>query len=155
MRDEVDRHRRAGREDDFLSLGRVDELPNFLNVIRGEMSLVGPRPEVPEVEALYGKYSNKYLSVKPGITCISKITGRDYLTKEETIKLDLEYVDQMSLRLNAKIMWVTFERVLFHRDVFYKRGPQKESTMVHSEDDNIELTLADKNSRASSRAASM
>jgi len=101
----------------FVRKTSIDELPNLINVLKGEMSLVGPRPEIPEVMALYGKYSTKYLSVKPGITCLSKCTGRDALTKEETIKLDLDYVERRSLGLDLAILWKTFLGVLHCRNV--------------------------------------
>jgi len=104
----------AGR---FVRKTSIDELPNLINVLKGEMSLVGPRPEIPEVMVLYGKYSTKYLSVKPGITCLSKCTGRDALTKEETIKLDIDYVERRSLGLDLAILWKTFLGVLHCRNV--------------------------------------
>src|SRR5262249_7562480 len=79
----------------------IDELPNLWNVVVGDMSLVGPRPEIPEVLSLYGSYREKYLSVKPGITCFSKITGRDHLTKLESVVLDIAYVQQRRLATDA------------------------------------------------------
>ena len=100
----------------FLRRASIDELPNFLNVVMGTMSLVGPRPEIPEVLALYGAKAIQYTSVKPGVTCLSKITGRDLLTKEESVNLDLEYIERMSIMLDAKILWRTFTNVLFLRD---------------------------------------
>jgi lipopolysaccharide/colanic/teichoic acid biosynthesis glycosyltransferase len=105
----------------FIRRTSIDELPNFLNVVLGSMTLIGPRPEVPEVQSLYGKYSDKYLSVKPGITCISKVSGRDRLTKEESILLDLEYVDNISLKMNARIFWKTMVSVLGRENVFHGR----------------------------------
>jgi lipopolysaccharide/colanic/teichoic acid biosynthesis glycosyltransferase len=81
------------------------------------MSLVGPRPEVPDVMALYGEYAEQYLSVKPGITCLSKCSGRDALTKEETIQLDLDYIRRRSFLLDMKVLWWTFIGVLLRRDV--------------------------------------
>ena len=102
----------------FTRRTSIDELPNFLNVVLGDLTLVGPRPEVPDVMDLYGNYRNEYLSVKPGVTCVSKISGRDRLTKEETILLDLSYIRQMSLGLDLKILWTTFKGVLMRKDVF-------------------------------------
>lgn len=106
---------RVGR---FTRRTSIDELPNFLNVVLGSMSLVGPRPEIPEVMNLYGKYRNEYLSVKPGITCWSKCTGRDTLTKEETILLDLAYVKHHSLLVDLKILTKTFVAVIGISNVF-------------------------------------
>ena len=84
----------------------------------GDLSLVGPRPEIPEVMALYGAYRDEYLSVKPGVTCLSKVTGRDRLTKRETIEFDLAYIRQPSFSLDLKILWRTFRGVVLRRDVF-------------------------------------
>lgn len=101
----------------FIRRTSIDELPNFINVVLGDMSLVGPRPEIPEVVSLYGCYAEKYLSVKPGVTCASKCTGRDALTKMETIKLDLDYIDNRSILLDTKILWRTFLNVVCRKDV--------------------------------------
>lgn len=106
---------RAGR---FIRKTSIDELPNLWNVVTGDMSLVGPRPEIPEVLALYGPYREEYLSVKPGITCLSKCTGRDRLTKRETIEFDLVYIRDRSFRVDLKILWRTFRGVVLRRDVF-------------------------------------
>jgi lipopolysaccharide/colanic/teichoic acid biosynthesis glycosyltransferase len=106
---------RAGK---FIRKASIDELPNLWNVVRGDMSLVGPRPEIPEVLALYGSYRDTYLSVKPGITCLSKVTGRDRLTKRETIEFDLDYIRRRSFSLDLKILWRTFRDVIIRRDVF-------------------------------------
>jgi lipopolysaccharide/colanic/teichoic acid biosynthesis glycosyltransferase len=96
----------------------IDELPNLWNVVLGDMSLVGPRPEIPEVLNLYGQYRQQYLSVKPGVTCLSKVTGRDRLTKRETIEFDIEYIRTRSFRLDMRILWRTFRAVMLRRDVF-------------------------------------
>jgi|SRR5579859_6821405 len=106
---------RAGR---FIRKTSIDELPNLWNVVLGDMSLVGPRPEIPEVLALYGPYREEYISVKPGVTCLSKVTGRDRLTKRETIEFDLDYVRRRGFLLDVKILWKTFRGVLLRRDVF-------------------------------------
>ena len=96
----------------------IDELPNLWNVVLGDMSLVGPRPEIPEVLALYGPDRQEYLSVKPGVTCLSKVTGRDRLTKRETIDFDIKYIRERSFGLDLRILWQTFRGVMLRRDVF-------------------------------------
>src|ERR1700677_2179909 len=106
---------RAGR---FIRKSSIDELPNLWNVVLGDISLVGPRPEIPEVMALYGEYRDEYLSVKPGVTCLSKCTGRDRLTKRETIEYDLDYVRRRNFRVDIQILWRTFRGVVLRRDVF-------------------------------------
>ena len=106
---------RAGK---FIRRTSIDELPNLWNVVLGDISLVGPRPEIPEVMALYGPYQDEYLSVKPGVTCLSKCTGRDRLTKRETIEYDLNYIRGRSFRMDIQILWRTFRGVILRRDVF-------------------------------------
>jgi lipopolysaccharide/colanic/teichoic acid biosynthesis glycosyltransferase len=109
---------RVTRTGMFIRKTSIDELPNLLNVVLGDMSLVGPRPEIPEVLNLYGPYRQEYLSVKPGVTCLSKCTGRDRLTKQETIDFDLEYIRKRSFGLDVSILWRTFRGVVLRRDVF-------------------------------------
>ncbi len=106
---------RAGR---FIRRTSIDELPNLWNVVMGDVSLVGPRPEIPEVIDLYGPYRDEYLSVKPGITCLSKVTGRDRLTKRETIEFDLAYIRKHCFSMDLKIIWRTFCGVVLRRDVY-------------------------------------
>jgi lipopolysaccharide/colanic/teichoic acid biosynthesis glycosyltransferase len=102
----------------FVRRTSIDELPNFLNVVLGQMTLVGPRPEVPEMLELYGDYKASYLSIKPGVTCISKISGRDSLSKLESIEMDLGYLDQMSTSCDLSILWRTLRGVLLRQDVY-------------------------------------
>jgi lipopolysaccharide/colanic/teichoic acid biosynthesis glycosyltransferase len=107
----------------FIRKTSIDELPNFLNVVLGSMTLVGPRPEIPDVSALYGKYREAYLSAKPGVTCLSKVSGRDLLTKEQTIRMDIGYIENRSTALDLKILWATFWSVINRRNVF-GRNPE-------------------------------
>jgi lipopolysaccharide/colanic/teichoic acid biosynthesis glycosyltransferase len=109
---------RVTRAGMFIRKTSIDELPNLWNVVLGDMSLVGPRPEIPEVLALYGEYRQEYLSVKPGVTCLSKCTGRDRLTKRETIDFDIKYIRKRSFSLDLTILWRTFRSVMLRRDVF-------------------------------------
>lgn len=100
---------RVGR---FLRRTSIDEFPNLWNVLRGELSLVGPRPEIPEMLPYYGDAKDIVLSVKPGVTSLAKVRGRDELTFSETLALDLEYVRNRSLELDLKILWWTVIAVL-------------------------------------------
>jgi lipopolysaccharide/colanic/teichoic acid biosynthesis glycosyltransferase len=109
---------RVTRAGNFIRKTSIDELPNLWNVVLGDISLVGPRPEIPEVMALYGPHRDEYLSVKPGVTCLSKCTGRDRLTKRETIEYDLDYIRRRGFRLDVQILWRTFRGVVLRRDVF-------------------------------------
>jgi lipopolysaccharide/colanic/teichoic acid biosynthesis glycosyltransferase len=109
---------RVTRVGSFIRRTSLDELPNFWNVVLGDMSLVGPRPEIPDVLALYGSHRGEYLSVKPGVTCASKCTGRDALTKHETIMMDLQYIRARSFGYDLSLIWKTIQSVLRRRDVY-------------------------------------
>jgi lipopolysaccharide/colanic/teichoic acid biosynthesis glycosyltransferase len=74
----------------------IDELPNFVNVVTGEMSIVGPRPPLPEEVAHYDAYALRRLAVKPGVTCLWQISGRSQLAFEEWMALDNAYIDGWS-----------------------------------------------------------
>ncbi len=82
----------------------LDELPQFWNVLKGEMSLVGPRPPLPAEVAGYDRWQRRRLSMKPGITCLWQVKGRNRLSFETWMKLDLEYIDNWSLMLDFKIL---------------------------------------------------
>ena len=86
----------------------LDELPQLFNVLRGEMSLVGPRPALPEEAAAYAVHVRRRLVVKPGITGMWQVNGRSDLSWEETVRLDLRYVENWSLALDLQILWKTF-----------------------------------------------
>lgn len=89
-----------------------DELPQLFNVLKGEMSLVGPRPEIPEIVKLYNEKQKKRLMVKPGITGLAIIKGRGDLTLKETINIDLDYIEKWTLWLDIKILLQTLYVVL-------------------------------------------
>jgi exopolysaccharide biosynthesis polyprenyl glycosylphosphotransferase len=85
-----------------------DELPQLINVLRGDMSLVGPRPALPEEAAVYADHVRRRLVVKPGLTGMWQVNGRSDLSWEETVRLDLRYVENWSFALDLQIMWKTF-----------------------------------------------
>lgn len=91
----------------FLRKHSIDELPNFWNVLRGEMSVVGPRPEIPELAHVYGDDLELLLTVKPGVTSPAKCTGRDERPLGETIAMDLEYAAAWSFSLDLKTVALT------------------------------------------------
>jgi lipopolysaccharide/colanic/teichoic acid biosynthesis glycosyltransferase len=111
------------RDPRVTSVGRwlrrlsLDELLNFWNVLKGDMSLVGPRPEIPELIPYYGTAATAILSVRPGITSLAKVTGRDELTFTETLRLDLEYLARRSLAFDLKILAATALTVVLQRGV--------------------------------------
>ena len=88
----------------FLRRFSLDELPQLLNVIRGEMSLVGPRPPIPYEVEVYRPEHMRRLSVKPGITGLWQVSGRAILTFEEMVRLDLLYIEKMNLGLDLSIL---------------------------------------------------
>lgn len=90
----------------------LDEIPQLINVLKGEMSLVGPRPLLPEYLTLYNEEQHRRHDVKPGITGWAQVNGRNALSWEEKFRYDLEYVDKISPRMDAKIVLVTLEKVV-------------------------------------------
>ncbi|EMF53348.1 UDP-phosphate transferase [Streptomyces bottropensis ATCC 25435] len=90
----------------------LDELPQLLNVLTGSMSLVGPRPPLPEESAAYGPDIRRRLLVKPGLTGLWQISGRSDLSWEEAVRLDLRYVEDWSLALDSVILWKTLRAVI-------------------------------------------
>ncbi|QFG24727.1 sugar transferase [Actinomadura sp. WMMB 499] len=99
---------RVGR---WLRRYSLDELPQLINVVRGDMSLVGPRPPLPEEVAQYGGDVYRRLVVKPGLTGLWQVSGRSDLTWEESVRLDLRYVDNWTLVLDLQIIWKTWSAV--------------------------------------------
>jgi lipopolysaccharide/colanic/teichoic acid biosynthesis glycosyltransferase len=97
----------------FLRRTSIDELPNLLNVLRGEMSIVGPRPPLPGEVADYDAFSLRRLTVKPGITCLWQISGRSNISFEEWMRLDNAYIDTWSPLSDLAIVAKTIPAVIF------------------------------------------
>ena len=111
MRDDP-RVTRVGR---FLRRTSLDELPQFLNVLAGDMSIVGPRPPIPAEVRLYERWQRRRLSVKPGITCTWQVSGRSNIPFDQWMRLDLEYIDSWSLWQDIRICLRTVPAVLLSR----------------------------------------
>jgi len=90
----------------------IDEFPQFINVLKGEMSIVGPRPPLPKEVAKYEPWQHRKLSVKPGVTCLWQVSGRNNIDFEDWMKLDLEYIDRWSLWEDTKIIARTIPAVM-------------------------------------------
>jgi sugar transferase EpsL len=95
----------------FLRSTSLDELPELLNVLKGEMSLVGPRPLLMEYLPLYSPEQARRHEVRPGITGWAQVNGRNAINWEEKFKLDVWYVDNRTFCLDLKILWMTFRKV--------------------------------------------
>jgi lipopolysaccharide/colanic/teichoic acid biosynthesis glycosyltransferase len=95
----------------WLRRWSLDEMPQLLNVLIGDMSLVGPRPALPEEAAEYGDQVRRRLMVKPGMTGLWQVNGRSDLSWEESVRLDLRYVENWSLALDLQILWKTLSAV--------------------------------------------
>ena len=96
----------------FLRASSLDELPELWNVLKGDMSLVGPRPLLMEYLPLYSPEQARRHEVRPGITGWAQVNGRNALGWDDKFKLDVWYVDHRSLRLDIKILWLTVKKVL-------------------------------------------
>jgi lipopolysaccharide/colanic/teichoic acid biosynthesis glycosyltransferase len=107
----------------LLGLGKwirstsLDELPQLVNVLKGDMSFVGPRPLLIEYLPLYTKKQSRRHEVKPGITGWAQINGRNAISWEEKFRYDIWYVDHFSFWLDLKIMWMTLIKVFARKDV--------------------------------------
>jgi lipopolysaccharide/colanic/teichoic acid biosynthesis glycosyltransferase len=106
---------RVGR---YLRRFSLDELPQLINVMRGEMSLIGPRPPLPSEVAQYEDDAVRRLRVKPGLTGLWQVSGRSDLSWEESVRLDLWYVDNWSLVLDLQILGRTAQAVLRGRGAY-------------------------------------
>jgi len=107
---------RLTRWGNFLRKTSIDELPQIINILKGDMRLVGPRPLLPEYLPLYSKRQLKRHEVKPGITGWAQINGRDALSWQEKFELDIWYVENRSFWLDVKILWLTFLKVFRKND---------------------------------------
>jgi exopolysaccharide biosynthesis polyprenyl glycosylphosphotransferase len=103
---------RVGR---FIRKYSIDELPQLINVLRGEMSLVGPRPPIPSEVAKYEAWQRRRLSVRPGLTCVWQVSGRNEISFEEWMYLDMQYIDHWSLAQDIQLIIRTVPVVLTGR----------------------------------------
>lgn len=109
----------------FLRASSLDELPELWNVLRGEMSLVGPRPLLMEYLPLYSPEQARRHEVRPGITGWAQVNGRNAVSWEQRFKLDVWYVDHCSLWLDLRILWLTIRKVILRDGI----SAQGEATM--------------------------
>lgn len=112
----MDKDPRITRVGNFIRKTSIDELPQFWNVVRGDMSLVGTRPPTEDEFEQYNIYYRRRLSITPGLTGLWQVSGRSNIKDfEEVVKLDLKYIDEWSLKQDVKILLQTVGVVLFRR----------------------------------------
>lgn len=99
----------AGR---FIRKYSLDEIPQLINVIKGDMSLIGPRPLLPEYLQIYNNFQKRRHEVKPGITGWAQVNGRNAVTWDERFSQDIWYVEHLSFGVDCKILFITFHKVL-------------------------------------------
>lgn len=96
----------------FIRKTSLDELPQLINVLKGDMSIVGPRPAIPREVKLYNEYQLQRLLVKPGITCIWQVSGRNHIGFDDWVELDIEYIKTRNLWLDIKLILKTIPALL-------------------------------------------
>jgi lipopolysaccharide/colanic/teichoic acid biosynthesis glycosyltransferase len=110
---------RVGR---ILREFHLDELPQLWNVLRGDMSIVGPRPTIPEQVARYSEHEMKRLRVRPGLTGLAQVSGGNELTWEDRIELDIEYTEHATLLKDMGLLVKTVKTVLLRQGLYNKEG---------------------------------
>lgn len=125
---------KAGDDPRFTKLGKLlreyslDELPQLFNVLKGDMSIVGPRPLYISQMAEWDERQKKRLLVKPGLTGLAQISGRGELTREEKLELDVKYVETASFWLDLRIILTTVVQVFRRKNIYEKKYSQTEYT---------------------------
>jgi lipopolysaccharide/colanic/teichoic acid biosynthesis glycosyltransferase len=102
----------------FLRRSSLDEIPQIFNVLKGDMSIVGPRPALPGEVARYEAWHRRRLDVKPGITCLWQVAGRSHVDFDEWMRLDIEYMSRRSLRTDVAIFVKTIPAVIARRGAY-------------------------------------
>lgn len=101
----------------FIRKASLDELPELYNVLKGDMSIVGPRPLLVKYLPYYSERENLRHKVRPGITGLAQVSGRNLLTWDKRLETDVVYVESLSMRLDMRIIFLTFVQVIRQRDV--------------------------------------
>jgi len=119
---------------EFIRRTSVDELPELINVLKGDMSIVGPRPLLVEYLPYYTEKEKHRHDIRPGITGLAQINGRNYITWEETFELDVEYVNNVSLKLDIDILFKTVMKVIKSEDITDATDSDTDSSGRHVHD---------------------
>ena len=113
----------------FVRTTSIDELPQFINVLKGDMALIGPRPLLVEYLPYYTEREAKRHSVRPGITGYTQVHGRNNLPWDKRLEMDVYYVEHLSFKTDFMVFWQTIVNVLSHKDVQVITGDQKTSKL--------------------------
>lgn len=107
----------------FIRKFSIDELPQLINVLKGDMAFIGPRPLLPKYLPLYNEEQHRRHEVRPGISGWAQVHGRNNITWTEKFKLDVWYVDHCSLLVDIKVIFLTIRNVLSSKDIILTTGP--------------------------------
>ena len=110
----------------FVRSTSVDELPQLINILKGDMALIGPRPLLPEYLWVFGDFQKRRMEVRPGITGWAQVHGRNHLKLSKKFEYDVWYVDNCSLWLDLRIVWMTIMNVLKREDIGEGKGDMKD-----------------------------
>lgn len=110
----------------FLRSSSLDELPEFFNILKGEMSLIGPRPLLSEYIPLYNERQKRRHSVRPGLTGLAQVHGRNHLDWEERLEMDVQYTEKVSFYMDFKIILLTIKTVLKRKGISSKTSATME-----------------------------
>lgn len=102
----------------FLRKTSLDEIPEFINILKGDMSFVGPRPLRADYLPLYNKEQKNRHDIRPGLTGLAQVSGRNNITWSEKFKYDLEYVNNITFQNDLKIVFLTIEKVILRKDIY-------------------------------------
>ena len=107
----------------FIRKFSIDELPQLINVLKGDMAFIGPRPLLPKYIPLYSEEQHRRHEVRPGISGWAQVHGRNNISWTEKFKLDVWYVDHVSLWIDVKVIFLTIKNVLSSKDIILTTGP--------------------------------
>jgi lipopolysaccharide/colanic/teichoic acid biosynthesis glycosyltransferase len=121
----------------FMREYSLDELPQLINVIKSDMSIVGPRPLYMSQMAEWDQRQKKRLLLKPGLTGLAQVSGRGELTREQKLELDVKYVETANFWNDIKIIFITFGQVFSRKSIYEDKYSQDEYTRGQSDENNI------------------
>ena len=101
----------------FIRSTSIDELPQLINVLKGDMSLIGPRPLLPKYLPLYNEQQKKRHAVRPGITGWAQVNGRNAISWQQKFEYDVWYVNNLSFLVDLKILWLTFKKIIIREGI--------------------------------------